>query len=83
MFRRRFLLPLLGDLGFGTPAPLRRCHRCAVLAVGGKHAMEARQVDLGLGHQGREPGDEVERLEDDMGGAIAVRRLELVPDIAA
>jgi hypothetical protein len=38
--------------------------------------MKAGQVDPGLGHQGGEAGDEVERFEDDMGGAIAVRRLE-------
>ena len=44
--------------------------------------MEAGQIDPGLGHQGGEPGDEVERFEDDMGGAIAVRRLELVTDVA-
>ena len=40
--------------------------------------MEAGQIDPGLRHQGSEPGDEVERFEDDMSGAIAVRRLELV-----
>ena len=57
-------------------------HRCAVLAVRGKYAIEARQVDPRLWHQGGEPGDEVQRLEDDMGGAIAVRRLELVADVA-
>jgi len=44
--------------------------------------MKAGQVDPGLGRQGGEAGDEVERFEDDMGGAIAVRRLELVANVA-
>jgi len=40
--------------------------------------MEAHQVDPRFWHQGRKLDDEVERLEDNMRGAIAVRRLELV-----
>ena len=35
-----------------------------------------------LWHQGSETGDEVERLEDDVRGAIAVRCLELVTHLA-
>lgn len=75
-FHRRLLLPLIGSLGFGALPPFRRCHRGAVSTVGGKYAVQARQVDPRLGHQGGESGDEVERLEDDMRGAIAVRCLE-------
>lgn len=44
--------------------------------------MKAGQVAPGLWHQGGETGDEVERLEDDMGGAIAIWRLELVANVA-
>jgi len=72
-----FCLPLLGGSGFGAPPPLRRCHRCSLLAVRGKYPMEVRQIDPGFWHQGGEPGDEIERLEDDMRGAVTVRRLEL------
>jgi hypothetical protein len=43
---------------------------------------KARQVDARLWHQGGEPGDEVERLEDDMGVAVTVRRLDLVAEVA-
>ena len=70
-FHRRFLLSLLEGFGLGALPPFRRCHRGAVSTVGGKYA--ARQIAPGLGHQGGESGDEVQRLEDDMGGAIAVR----------
>jgi len=49
--------------------------------LGANTPLETGQIDPGLGHQGSEPGDEVERLED-MGGAIAVRRFELVTDVA-
>ena len=40
------------------------------------------QIDPGLRHQCDEPGDEVQRLEDDVGGSISVRRLELVTHVA-
>ncbi len=42
----------------------------------GKHAIETRSVDPRLGHQSRQPGDEVVRLEDDMRGAVAVNAVE-------
>jgi hypothetical protein len=49
----------------------------ALLAVsGGKHAVELRQVNSRLWHQGGQPGDEVERLEDDVHQAM---RKALVP----
>ena len=44
--------------------------------------MEAGQVGPRLRHQGDKPGDEVQRFEDDVRGAIAVRRLELVTHLA-
>ena len=40
-----------------SPAPFRWCYSRPVPAVGGEYAMEACQVDSGLGHQGRQPGD--------------------------
>jgi hypothetical protein len=46
-----------------------------VFAVRRKHPVETGEIESRLGHQGRQPGDEVEGFEDDMGRAIAVRRL--------
>ena len=43
---------------------------------------KSRQIHPWFGYQGRQPGDEIQRLEDDMGGAIPVGRLELVTDLA-
>jgi len=53
-----------------------------VLAVRRKHPMEAGQVDSGLGHQAHQSGDQVQRLKDHMGGAVPVRRLQPVTDVA-
>ena len=80
--RRRFLLLFLEGFGLVTLPPLPRCHRGAVSTVGGKYAMEAGQIDPRLGHQGGQPGDEIQRLEDNVCRAVAVRRLQLVPDSA-
>jgi hypothetical protein len=35
----------------------------------------------GLGHQGGQPGDEVQRLQNDVGGAVPVRGLECIAHI--
>ena len=40
--------------------------------------IQSRQVDPGLGHQRDKSGNEVQRLENHMRGAIAVRLLSLV-----
>ena len=47
-------------------------------AVRGEYAVESSKVDPRLRHQRDKPGDEVQRLENDVRGAIAVRRFELV-----
>ena len=65
-------------LGLASLAAPGRCDPCAVLAVRGKDAVESCQVHARLGHQGRQPGDEVQRLEDDVGGTVAIRGLELI-----
>ena len=44
----------------------------AMLGVGGEHTMEEGKVDSWLGHQGGQPGDEIQRLEDLMSGAVAI-----------
>ena len=81
-FSQRFLLFLIGYLGFGDRAPRRLRHQRSVLAVGREHAVESRQVDPGLWDQRGQPGDQVQRLEDNMGRAVAIRRLLLVADVA-
>ncbi|MFT7460892.1 MAG: hypothetical protein ACI909_003582 [Planctomycetota bacterium] len=53
-----------------------------MLAVGCKHTVIARQVDAGSGYQCREFGHEVQGFEDDVGGAVSVRCLELVTYVA-
>ena len=44
--------------------------------------MKPSEVDPGFGDQGDKPRDKVHRLEDDVRGAIAVRRFELVAHTA-
>ncbi len=56
---------------------LGRRHLRTMRTVGGEHAMKSCQVDSRLRHQRDESGDEVHRLEDDVRGAIAVRRFKL------
>ena len=44
--------------------------------------METGEVDTELGHQGRQPGDAIERLEDDVRRTVAVvRDLQLVAHV--
>ena len=53
-----------------------------MLAVRRKHAVKSRQIHARLRHRGDQSGDEVERLKDHMRGAIPIRRLQLVTDVA-
>ena len=76
VFRRRRRAGLVALTPFG------RRHPRTMRAVGGEHTMESSQVGPGLGHQGDQPGNEVQWLENDMRGAIAVRRLEFVAHMA-
>ena len=55
----------------------------AVFAVWGEYAMKTGQVEPWARHQSCQAGDEVERIEHDMGRAIAERLLELVDDLPA
>ena len=45
------------------------------------HAMKPGKVHTRLRHQRRQTGNEIQRFEDHMGGAVPVRRLELVTDV--
>jgi hypothetical protein len=47
-----------------------------------RQPLESSQLDSGLGHQGDESRNKVHRLEDDVRGAIAVRRFEFVTHMA-
>ena len=44
--------------------------------------IQARQIHPRFRHQGCQPGNEVEGLEDDVRRAVSVRCLQLVPDVA-
>jgi hypothetical protein len=57
-------------------------HINTVFAIGGKDAMEPDQVHSGLWNKGHQFGDEIQGLENDMRGSIAIGSLELVADIA-
>jgi hypothetical protein len=72
----------IGYPGLVALAPFGRGDQGAMFTVRRKHAVESCQVHSGLGHQGGEPGHEIQRLEDDVRGAITVRCLELVTDVA-
>ncbi len=52
-----------------------RCYQGTKLAIWCEHAMEPGQVNSGLRHQGGKPSHEIQRLEDDVGSAISIRRL--------
>ena len=72
LFRLRWVvLPTPGVRHFG-----------AVFAVGCVYAVESGQFYSGLGRQRRQPGDEIQRLKDDVRSPIAVGRFELVASIA-
>ena len=81
-FAGRGVFRRMQRVGLVALAVLGRRHLRTMRAVGGENAVEAGQVDPGLGHQGDKPGDEIQRFEDDLRGAIAVRRLELVAHLA-
>ena len=67
-FCRCSVLCLISAPGLATfAAPGGRDQR-PVFSVGGEHTVEVGQVDVRLGHQYRQPGDEIERLEDDVQG---------------
>lgn len=63
-------------------APSCGCDQSWMFAIGSEHAVESSQIDTGFGHQGRQPGNEVQRLEDHMSSPIAERSLELVAHLA-
>jgi hypothetical protein len=61
--------------------PNTRFSRRAQLAVRGEHAVVARQVHPRRWNQCRQPRHEIQRLDHDMRGAVAVRGLEWVAHV--
>lgn len=74
-FGWHLVLRLIRHFSLVAFTTLGRRHPGAVFAVGCEHAMKSCQVHSGLGHQGHQSCNEVQRLEDDMGGTIAVRAM--------
>ena len=81
-FGWRRLLRVRGPGMRGAPAPPGRGHPRTVFAVRCEHPVETGQVHPRLGHQGGQPGNEIQWLEDDVRRAVSVRRLQLVSDLA-
>ncbi len=81
--RERCLLPLARCWRLPrTTAAFRRHDLRAQPMVGSKTAVKARQVDARAGDQGGQSRQEIQRFENDVGGAVAVRGLERVADVA-
>ena len=59
--------------GTPPPAPQGTHHPPPVPAIGREYPMEMCLVDPTPGHQGGQLGDEIQRLEDDVRGAVAIR----------
>ena len=66
----------------GPLAPLSRRHLHAVFTVWREDAMETCEVDSWLGYQRGQFGNEVQRLKDHMGRAIAIGCLQFVTHLA-
>ena len=58
-FARRVLVCLIARFGLVALTPFGGRYQGTMLAVGGKHTVKAGEVDFGLGHQRRQPGDKV------------------------
>ena len=53
-----------------------RGHLLTQMMVGREDAVRTGEIDARAGHECRRPGDEIQGVEDDMRGAIPVRRLQ-------
>lgn len=60
------------------PAPIGQGNGHRIPAVRRKDVVESCEVHSGLGHQGGEPGDEIQWLKNHMGGAIPIGCLEFI-----
>ena len=66
-----------GARRFPPLPPLGGCHSRTGLAVRRKDPMKPHEVDFGLRHQRGESDNEVERLKDNVRGAITIGRFQL------
>jgi len=74
-----YLLPLaIRCFGLVAFSPFCWRHQRSVLAVRRKHTVKTCQIDSGQGHKRCQFGDEIHRLNDDVGGPIPIRRLQLI-----
>ena len=64
-----------GGGGERSTAGMQEVGRSRSQSRGGKHAVEADEVSAWTRHQGRQSGEEVERLEQELAGAVAKGRL--------
>ena len=81
-FNWRGLLQIRAAGMLAAPAPPRRGHPRAILAVRREYTVEACQIDPQFRPQRRQAGDAVEGLEDDVRRAVSVRCLQLITDVA-
>jgi len=81
-FRCCWFLSLRCRDGLASPTPLGRCHPRAVLAVGREHDVKTRQINSRLRHKRCQPGDKIQWIENDVGGAVTVWCLQLVTNVA-
>jgi hypothetical protein len=63
-------------------APFGRGHPRSVFSVRGEYTVEARQVNSGFRHKGREFRNEIHRLKDHVSRAISIRRFQLISNLA-
>ena len=64
-----------------TPSASGRGHLLAQMMIGGEYAVITGQIDARVGHECRQPDDEIRGLEHDMRGAIPIRRLQSVVNV--
>ena len=57
-------------------------HGLTMLAIRREHAVESGEVQSRTRNQSRQAGDELEWVEDDVGGAVAKRLLEPMDDLS-
>ena len=76
-------LRFIGYLGLVPLAPPGGGHHRTVLAVGDKDSVETGKIHARRRHQGGQPDNELQRLEDDMRRIIAVSAAVLVAPLSS
>ncbi len=81
-FGRRLVLRHVGRFELAAFTPPGGRHQRTMFTVGRKHAMKAGEIDAWLWYQCGEASDKIQWLEYHMRGAVPVRRLQLVANVA-